>query len=98
MAFCCAADDRVNLDSILTLFVLTFKDVLEAHERGFVDRETYLAWEGYIGTNLAMPGGKFWWNQGRNLFIDQVQLAVDAAIARTPPYNEIMPSMFTDNS
>ena len=36
------ADDRVNLDSILTLFVLTFKDVLEAHERGFVDRETDL--------------------------------------------------------
>ena len=92
------ADDRVNLDSILTLFVLTFKDVLDAYDSGFVDKETYLAWESYIGTNLGMSGGKAWWSQGRNLFIDKVQVAVDAAIARTPPYSEVMPSIFIDNN
>ena len=90
------ADDRVNLDSILTLFVLTFKDVLEAHERGFVDRETYLAWENYIGTNLAMPGGQVWRSQARNIFIEKVQAAVDASIARTPPYNKLMPIVFSN--
>ena len=52
------ADDRVNLDSILTLFVLTFKDVLDAHENGFVERETYLAWESYVGTKRAISSSK----------------------------------------
>ena len=92
------ADDRVNLDSILTLFVLTFKDVLSAHESGFVDRETYLAWESYVGTNLAMPGGKAWWKHGRNFFIEKVQVAVDAAIAQAPPYDELMPIIFSDKN
>jgi hypothetical protein len=91
------ADDRVNLDSILTLFVLTFKDVLEAYERGFVDRATYIAWENYIGANLAMPGGQVWWSQARNIFIEKVQAAVDDSIARTPPYNELIPIVFSDN-
>jgi len=42
----------------VTLFVPTLKDVLEAYERVLVDRVTYIAWENYVGTNLAIPGGK----------------------------------------
>jgi hypothetical protein len=88
------SDDRINLDSVLTLFVLTFKDVLEARERGFMDNETYLAWEGYIGTHLAMPGGRMWWNEAREIYIEKVQAAIDNSIARTPPYDELMSIVF----
>jgi hypothetical protein len=89
-------DDRVMLDGILVMLVLTFKDVMEAHDRGFMDQATYEAWEGYVGTNIGMPGASMWWEQGRALFIDKVQLRVDAAIKKTPPYQELM-SVVLDN-
>jgi hypothetical protein len=42
-----------------------------------------------------MPGARVWWSQARNIFIEKVQAAVDVSIARSPPYNELMPIVFS---
>ena len=87
-------DERVMLDGVLQDLVLSFKDVLEAYERGFMDRETYGAWEGYVGSHLSMPGGMKWWESARAGYIEKLQLAMNSAIEKTPPYNEVMPIVF----
>ena len=59
-------DERVMLDGVLQDFVLSFKDVLEAYERGFMDRETFGAWERYVGSHISMPGALKWWESTRS--------------------------------
>ena len=87
-------DERVILDGVLLDLVLCLKDILEAHERGFMDKETYDAWVSFVGTNIAMPGGQMWWQQARNLFIPKVQKAIDTAITQCLPFQELMPIVF----
>ena len=89
-------DERIMLDGVLTDLVLMFKDILEAHGRGFADIATYEAWKGFIGANLGMPGGQMWWAQGRNIFVGAVQTAVDLAIKQTSPYDELMSVVFRE--
>ena len=90
------ADERVILDGVLLDVVLVFKDILEAHERGFMDSETYEAWRSFIGTNIGMPGARLWWEQARVMFIGKVQVTIDAAIRETPPYHELMSIVFEE--
>ena len=89
-------DERIVLDGLLLDLVLVFKDVQEAYERGFMDPDTYKAWIGFVGTNIGMPGAQMWWKQGRAIFIEKVQLAVDAAIKETPPLQELMSIVFEE--
>ena len=93
-----SADDRVILDAVLCAFVLSFKDVLEARDRGYMDNATYVAWQGYIGATLGMPGGLMWWEDGRSLFIPKVQASIDASIDKYPPYNELMSVVFENET
>ncbi len=90
------ADERVILDGVLLDLVLVFKDIFEAHERGFMDAATYMAWKSFIGTNMGMPGARSWWEQGRVIFIGKIQIAVDEAIKETPPYQELMSIVFEE--
>ena len=87
-------DERVMFDGVLDDFILSFKDVLEAYERGFMDRETYGAWEGYVGSHLAMPGALKWWEHARIGFIEKLQRTINSAIEKTPPYHELVPIVF----
>ena len=91
-------DERVILDGVLLDLVLCFKDILEAHERGFMDQETYDAWVSFVGANLAMSGGQMWWQQARRSFISKVQKAIDSAIAQCLPFQELMPIVFEENT
>ena len=77
---------------------MAFKDVLEAHERGFMGADDYDAWEGYVGAHLSMPGAAVWWEQGRALYINKFQLAVDVAIEKTPSFREAMPIIFENET
>jgi hypothetical protein len=88
------ADERVILDGVLLDLVLCLKDILEAHERGFMDQETYEAWVLFVGANIAMPGGQMWWQQARQLFISKVQTVIESTITQCPPFQELMPIVF----
>jgi hypothetical protein len=84
-------DERITLDGVLLDLVLCLKDILEAHERGFMDKETYGAWVSFVGATIAMPGGQMWWQQARQMFISKVQTVIDSAITQCPPFQELMP-------
>jgi hypothetical protein len=87
-------DERIILDGVLLDLVLCLKDILEAHERGFMDQETYEAWVSFVGANIAMPGGQMWWQQARPMFISKVQTVIDSAITQCTPFQELMPIVF----
>ena len=84
--------DRVRLHHALSQAVLNFKDVLEAHDLGFYDTPTYVAWEGYTCAVLNTPGGDQWWAENSGSFIDRVREVIDRArpevqsIADLSPY------------
>jgi len=89
-----SVDERIILDGVLMAFVMSFKDVLEARDRGLMDDATYVAWAGYVGTTLGMLGGLTWWEYGRSNFIPKLQAAIDASIDEYPPYDELMSVIF----
>jgi len=91
-------EERFVLDGILVTLVMAFKDVLEAHERGFMGGDDYAAWEGYIGAHLSMPGATQWWEQAGLLYIPKVQEAVNVAIAKTPSFRDAMPIIFENET
>ena len=39
-------DERLMLDGVLGIMVVSFKDVLEAYKNKFLEKETYQAWDG----------------------------------------------------
>ncbi len=88
------SDERVMLDSVLTTTVLSFKDILEAHKNNLLDGDNFRAWEGYVGALLTMPGGALWWQQIKVGFTDEVQSAVDSAVERSAPYDQLMSIIF----
>ncbi len=83
--------DRVRLHQGLSQTVLNFKDVLEAHDLGFYDEATYVAWEGYTCSLLNTPGGEQWWAETRGSFIDRVREALDAARTEVLPISDLSP-------
>ena len=88
--------ERVILDGVLLDLVLMFRDIQEAHERGFMELDTYDAWVRFVGANLGMPGGKMWWEQARGLFLERVQSAIDTGIENTPPLQEFMSIVYEE--
>ena len=88
--------ERVILDGVLLDLVLMFRDIQEAHERGFMELDTYNAWVGFVGATLGMPGGKMWWEQARVLFLKRVQAAIDTGIEKSAPLQELMSIVYEE--
>jgi hypothetical protein len=88
--------ERVILDGVLLDLVLMFRDIQEAHERGFMELDTYNAWVGFLGATLGMPGGKMWWEQARVLFLKRVQAAIDTGIETSAPLQELMSIVYEE--
>ncbi len=83
--------DRIRLHHALSQTVLNFKDVLEAHDLGFYDDATYVAWEGYTCAVLNSPGGERWWADNSGSFISRVCEAIDAGRLEVPPVSDLAP-------
>ena len=83
--------DRVRLHHVLSQTVLNFKDVLEAHQLGFYDEATYVAWEGYTCSVLNTPGGARWWNDSQGSFIGRVRDAIEKGRAEVPTTSDLAP-------
>ena len=81
--------ERVMLDGVLLDLVLMFRDMQDAHEREFMELDTYNAWVRFVGATLGMPGGKMWWEQTRVFFLPRLQAAIDSGIEKTPPHKEL---------
>ena len=47
---------------------MSFKVILESHERELLDDDTFNAWRGAYAATLGMPGAASWWAEARPMF------------------------------
>ena len=83
--------DRIRLHHVLSQTVLNFKDILEAHDLGFYDEATYVAWEGYTCSILNTPGGALWWEDGKASFIGRVVEVIEKGRREVPTTSDLQP-------
>ena len=83
--------ERIRLHHALSQTVLNFKDILEAHDLGFYDTTTYIAWEGYTCSVLNSPGGERWWAENSGSFIARVCEVIEAGRAEVPSIMDLSP-------
>ena len=49
--------DRIRFHLLVSEFVLNFKDILDATDKGLFDRPTYEAWQSHVCSHMNMPAG-----------------------------------------
>lgn len=60
--------DKLTYFSILFAAFKLFENVYSQHERGFIDRESWMAWSENILMHLNQPGVQMWWNLRKGSF------------------------------
>ena len=65
--------DRIRFHMILDEIILNFKDILDAHDRGLFDSQTYEAWLAYVSSLMNMPGGEVWWKENCTNYTARLQ-------------------------
>ncbi len=82
-------DERIRVHFLLLQLVLFFKDSLDAWEAGILDTPTFHAWEEFIASILAKPGGRLWWDSAGGIYIAKVRSRLTRALEIATPYDSL---------
>ena len=78
--------DRFRFDGTMSAYVLGFKGVIEAYNRGLMDVHTYTIWLTAVATIVKTAGGKTWWETGQFGFTPEVRARINEAAEKGTDY------------
>ena len=82
-------DERIRVHYLLLHIVNFFVDQVHAHQAGIIDEPMMQAWEEYIASVLAKPGGRVWWRSACVTYPDRIAPRLTEAIETSSPYDNI---------
>ena len=82
-------DARIRVHYLLLHIVNFFVDQVHAHQAGIIDDSMMRAWEEYIASVLAKPGGRVWWRSARATYPERIATRLTEAIEASAPYDSI---------
>ena len=71
--------DRFRFDAVFNSYILGFKGIMEAFDRGVMDADTYAIWLSAVVAYVSTPGGSVWWKIGQFGFTPDVRQRVNEA-------------------
>ena len=82
-------EERIRVHYLLLHIVNFSWDQFVGWQAGIVDEPQVLAWERYIASVVAKPGGRSWWDSVRELYPEDFQMRFTQAIETVAPYDSL---------
>ena len=92
--------DRFRFTAVMTSYVLGFKGIMEAFDRGIMDADTYTIWLSAVAAFVTTPGGEVWWKTGQLGFIPELRQRINdvAEGNSSKEFQTVVSQMLSENT